>query len=102
MQPSRRVDPALSGVERNEEIPRIVKRRAISNFILHFSSINRILLHLQPVPSKASAMVRGRRPNADLPVTKALQQQREFRAKKAERMVRSHWIVFAFADCSRN
>lgn len=34
------------------------------------------------------AMVRGRRPNGSLPETKALKQQREFRAKRAEKMVR--------------
>lgn len=33
-------------------------------------------------------MVRGRRPNGTLPETKALKQQRDFRAKRAEKLVR--------------
>lgn len=35
----------------------------------------------------AVTMVRGRRPNGALPETKALKQQRDFRAKRAEKMV---------------
>lgn len=70
--------------------------RVFVTLIHHFVQFVQLLRR-----SRYSKMVRGRRPNDELPETKALKQQREFRAKRAEKLASHSFIQMSDSRLSQ-